>query len=151
MTLKLACVKDPNGNLGPHTACHRVVALRVEVGETSTNGEMHNLAKPVKKPWKTQARCVAAGVPRAKGSWLLELQHYKFETTDGASGNSTYILKEGPGSTFIVPLVCVVHNIGDIAFKELQAREPGAEVDAFVLSSETHEVLMTVGALTPNE
>ena len=106
---------------------------------------MYNLAKPVEKPWKTLARCVAAGVPCAKGPWLLELQYYKFETTDGVS------LKEGPGSTFVVPLACVVYNIGDIALKELQARAPGAEVDTLVLSSETHEALLTIGALTPNE
>jgi len=147
MAVKLACVKDVNGNLGPNTACQRVVALRVEVGETSTHGELYNLVKPIKKPWKTSARCVAAGVPCAKGTWLLELQYYQYEDTDSMSGNRRYTLQEGPGSSFIVPLVCVVHNVGDIAFQEL-LRPRGCEVDEFILCAETHELLMTAGSLT---
>ena len=94
----------------------RDVAVRVEIENSTGRTEMYRLARPTKKPWKTSRRCVAAGVPCAKDTNLLEVQYYEYKDTDGRNGNITYILENGLASEYILLLVCIVHNVGDICF-----------------------------------
>ena len=147
MVRSLVCVKQVNGSLGLDTAIKRVVALRVDLENTAGRTEMYKLARPTVKPWKTTARVVAAGVIVTKGAYLLELQYYKFERTEQASSHRAYILQTGPGSTFIVPLVCVVHNLGGLSFFAI--RRTVDHVDEYILHNEVHDKILSTGAIAP--
>ena len=48
-----------------------------------------------------------------------------------------------------MPLVCVVHNLSDISFTEV--RRTDDNTNEFVLSTETHEKLMTAGDLVAED
>ena len=143
MALALVCIKNVNGNLGSNTK--RVVATRCDPGDSSGHGEMYKLVKPIKKAWKALGRCTVAGVTVAKGTYLFEVEHYQHLRTDPGSGERVYSLLNGPAPNYIMPLVCVVHNLSDISFAEV--RRSDDKVNEFVLSTETHEKLMTAGDL----
>ena len=136
-----------NGNIGSNTK--RVVATRCEPDDTSGHGEMYKLVTPIKKPWKAEGRCTVAGVGVAKGTYLFEVEYYQCLRTDPESGERVYSLFNGPASNYIMPLVCVVHNLSDISFTEV--RRTDDNVNEFVLSTETHEKLMTAGDLVAED
>lgn len=145
MILKLDTVKKPNQNWGPKSALRRVVAVR----DAGVNGSGYDLVRPVKKPWKTTSRCTAAGVVCPKNSYLIEVQYYTHlpnERAETDPADRVYELKTGAGSTFILPLICLVHNMGNINF--VATRRPvGADEDQLVFSAELHDELMRNGAL----
>ena len=140
-------MKTVSGSLGKDTVNKRVIAVRVEMGSGTSAAEMYNLVKPTKRSWKVKTKCTAAGVICQKGTYVLEVQYYKSESSDPTSGNRTYTLTDGPGSTFILPVICLVHSLGDLAF--CSVRRNADQVDEYVLSDEDHERIMNAGALTP--
>ena len=147
MALRLECIKNVNGNIGSN--CKRVVATRCEPDDTSGHGELYKLVKPIKKAWKAEGRCTVAGVTVAKGTYLFEVEYYQYLRTDPESGERVYSLLNGPASNYIMPLVCVVHNLSDIQFAEV--RRTDDKINEFHLSTETHEKLMTAGDLVAAE
>jgi hypothetical protein len=145
MILKLDTVKKPNHNWGPKSALRRVVAVR----DAGVNGSGYDLVRPVKKPWKAPARCTAAGVVCPKNSYLIEVQYYTYlpnERAETDPADRVYELKTGAGSTFTLPIVCLVHNLGNITFVATR-RPPGADEDQLILDADVHDDLMRNGAL----
>ena len=136
-----------NGNIGSN--CKRVVATRCEPDDTSGHGELYKLVKPIKKAWKAEGRCTVAGVTVAKGTYLFEVEYYQYLRTDPESGERVYSLLNGPASNYMMPLVCVVHNLSDIQFAEV--RRTDDKINEFHLSTETHEKLMAAGDLVAAE
>ena len=72
-----------------------------------------------KKPWKAPARCTAASVVCPENACLIEAQHHTYlpnERVETDPASRVHELKTGAGSAFIHPVVCLVHNLGNMTF-----------------------------------
>ena len=80
-------------------------------------------------------------------TYLFEYQYYEYKATEPQSNHRVYQLNTGAGSTYIIPLVCAVHNVGDLKF--FAVRRSDDFENEFVLHTDSHDKIMTDGALSP--
>ena len=146
MVQSLWAMKDINGNQGPGTDLKRVVAIRVEAGSFNPQKEDYFLVRPTKKPWKTRAKCHAAGAAIEKGALMFEGTYFVFGRSERGTYNRVCTLMEGPGAVATLPLSTVVHDVGDLYFESTRRADNGQP--EWVLHEATHERLLTVGSLT---
>ena len=150
LTVKnLRAMKDINANHGPATDLKRVCAIRVEAGSFNPQKEEYFLVRPTKKPWKTRARCHAAGAAIEKGALMFEGNYFVFGRSERGTSNRVYTLMEGPGAVATLPLSTVVHDVGDLCFESTRRTENGQP--EWILHEATHDRLLTVGSLTATD